>query len=148
MENKKKKPTASPAGFEGDKPITCSSERGSSMYDYTRKNKQNKVFYNQNGKVIGTLVDKTLRKKVRGSIHKLRVPPGWACDKTTIEEAEKLGGVSIEITDSETGKKFLAKFIDFRKYGILINRGYCEQIALPMVYWFAEDERNPQLKLF
>ena len=118
------------------------------MYDYTRNNNQKQVFYNQRGKVIGSLINKTLQKKVKGSKHMLRKPKGWAWDKSVIEEAEKSGGRIVEITDSETNTKFISTFADFRKFGIPINRGFGDQIALPIAYWSTDKQDNPQLKLF
>ena len=118
------------------------------MFNYNEKTQKEQIFYNQRGKVIGKLVGKTLQKNVKGSIHQLRKPPGWAWDKSIIEEAESLGGEQTEITDIETGKKYKARLNDFHVYGILINRGFGEQIALPLAIFVTDDEDNPQLRLF
>lgn len=118
------------------------------MLNYNEKDKKDQIFYNQKGKVIGRLVGKTLQKKVKGSVHRLRKPPGWAWDKKVLEEAEKLGGTESEIKDIETGTKYIANLSIFRVHGILINRGHGEQIALPIAYWTTDEEDNPQIRLF
>lgn len=110
--------------------------------------KKFQVFHNQRGKLIGKLENGVLSKVVKGSIHQLRKPPSWAWDKSVIEEAEKLGGEKTQIIDSETNTKFISTFADFRKFGISINRGFGEQIALPIAYWLTDDQNNLQLKLF
>ena len=118
------------------------------MLNNTNKSNKIQVFHNQRGKVIGKLINKTLQKIVKGSKHMLRKPKSWAWDKSVLDEAEKSGGRIVEITDSETNTKFISSFADFRKFGIPINRGFGEQIALPMAYWSVDDHDNPQLKLF
>lgn len=118
------------------------------MYHYTRDKEQIQYFYNQRGKVIGRLVGKTLQKKVKGSVHQLRKPPSWAWDSAVIKEAEGMGAKDTEITDSETETKYKASLIDFHIHGIPINRGYGEQIALPIAYWTTDEGDNPQIRLF
>jgi len=118
------------------------------MFNYSGKDSKDKIFYNQKGKVIGKLIDQTLEKRVKGSVHKLKTPPGWAWDKNVIDEAERLGGKRVVITDSETNTTFTAKLSDFRKYGILINRGFGNQIVLPIAYWSTDEEENFQIRLF
>jgi hypothetical protein len=117
------------------------------MHKYKEKPNKNQIFQNDRGKVIGRLIDKTLQKSVNGSRHMLRKPKSWACDKSVIEEAKSLGGITIEITDLETDIKYRTGFDTLQKYGLLINRGFGEQIALPMAYWSTDDKDNPQLKL-
>ena len=118
------------------------------MINYNEKYKKVKIFYNQKGKVIGQLIDKTLQKNVKGSIHQLRKPPSWAWDKKVLEDAEKLGGEQTEISDIETGTKYIANLSLFHVHGILINRGYGEQIALPIAFWSTDEEDNLQIRLF
>ncbi len=118
------------------------------MSNYIENKTNDNIFYNQKGKVIGRLVGKTLQKKVKGSVHQLRKPPGWAWDEAVIKRAEELGGTESEITDIETGTKYIANLSLFHVYGILINRGYGEQIALPIAYWTTDEEDNPQIRLF
>lgn len=118
------------------------------MSNYNEKTQKDQVFYNQRGKVIGRLVGKTLQKKVKGSVHQLRKPPCWAWDKVVLEEAEKLGGVQTEITDIETGMKYKARLSDFHVHGILINRGFGEQIALPLAIFVTNEDEDLQLRFF
>ncbi len=118
------------------------------MLNYNEKNKKDQIFYNQRGKVIGRLVGKTLQKKVRGSVHQLRKPSGWAWDESVLIKAEELGGTEAEITDIETGTRYITNLSLFHVHGILINRGHGKQIALPIAYWDTDEEDNPQIRLF
>jgi hypothetical protein len=118
------------------------------MSNYSDKTQKDQIFYNQRGKVIGRLVGKTLQKKVKGSVHQLRKPPSWAWDELVLEQAERLGGNQSEVTDIETGKKYIAKLSLFHVHGIQINRGHGRQIALPIAYWSTDEEDNLQIRLF
>lgn len=117
------------------------------MFNYTENNSKTQPFFNQKGKVIGKLENGVLKKIVRGSVHMLQKPKGWAWDKHVIEETKILGGKSIEITDTETQTKYKAKLDDFEFFGIAFNRGYGEQIVLPIKYWSIIKDDVLQLSL-
>jgi len=92
------------------------------------------------GKVVGVVRGNVFHKRVRGSVHMLRRPPGWAVDITVLADAEKHGAESVEIEDTETGKRYKVSVSLFWNRGIKIDRGHGRQIALPLKYWSVEGQ--------
>lgn len=91
----------------------------------------------KDGRTIGKLTtdDRVFHKRVRGSKHMLREPIGWSIDSDVIYILEKLGCSEIEIFDVESGITYTVDFTEFLAIAIPINRGYGEQLALPLTYW-------------
>ena len=85
--------------------------------------------------VIGTVVNDTFIKSVRGSVHMLKVPRGWACDVSALKEAERLGAKWLVIVDDETETRYRATLATFLRDGIPVNRGFGAQLALPLELW-------------
>ena len=91
---------------------------------------------NGDGKTIGTIVGKTIKKYVKGSVHRLKKPNAWAWDERAISMAKKAGCETLEIIDTEEhGKKYRASMRDMDEYGIRIERGYGVQRALVIEHW-------------
>lgn len=90
------------------------------------------------GWVVGQFEEGVYRKTVKGSIHMMQSPMGWASDKDICEDLAKLGCKEIRIFDKEKGKTFVASFEEFMAKAIPIDRGYGEQLALPLRYWKVE----------
>ena len=86
-------------------------------------------------RVVGEIIDSTLFKRVRGSKHMLKRPPAWAWDVTAIEQAQILGTVTVSILDTETGVLYSVPLVYFLQYGTRFNRGYGDQIYLPLRQW-------------
>ena len=87
------------------------------------------------GRYMGEIDNGCIRKHVRGSIHMLRNPKGWAWDKHVIELAEKRGIQDFSIVDDENTHIYHARLSDFRQFGITIDRGYGLQVCLPISHW-------------
>jgi hypothetical protein len=74
--------------------------------------------------------------------HILRRPPAIAVQASVLEELERLGAKGV-VTIMPNGRRLFAPLSEFRLHGIVICRGYGEQVALPLKYWReAEGEKN------
>lgn len=104
-------------------------------------------YFTTQGKIAATLEGRTLKKRVRGSVHMLRRPPAWAIDQAILEAARRDGAVTVEITDVETRRRYIAPIEAFDLHGLRFNRGFGEQIALPLAHWRVEMGNVRQLAL-
>jgi len=93
------------------------------------------TYFNAQGKPVANLQGRVLRKRVRGSKHRLRVPPAWAVDEEILRQAEQDGARTVEVEDAETGIIYTAPLQEFWAKGIEIDRGFGRQLALPMGLW-------------
>jgi len=110
--------------------------------------KARRLYFNTSGRPVASLSGRTLRKRVRGSIHQLRQPPAWAIDLQILEAARQDGAEWVEITDIENSKVYRAPLVAFFIHGIRIDRGFGPQIALPLAHWRVEALGAQQLCLF
>jgi hypothetical protein len=97
------------------------------------------------GKVVGHVIGDIFYKKVSGTKHFLRSPPGIAFDVSSIEAATKAGALFLNVMDGDTGCIYAASLATLGMKGIRLNRGHGAQIALPMAHWSIDNPR--QLKL-
>jgi len=77
---------------------------------------------------------RTFYKEVRDK-HILKSPPAIAIQLSTFERLERLGIENVLVFNRDTGDEFLAPLGCFKTKGILIDRRYGKQIALPLKYW-------------
>lgn len=98
-------------------------------------------------KVVGYVAGGVFRKSVRGSVHFLRSPRAIAFDVSTLHDAESAGARFVEITDSETGRKYRAALSTVWAKGWAFNRGFGEQWGVPLGAW-NRDDGPAQLALF
>ena len=103
--------------------------------------------YKVDGRPVAGLCGRTLRKRVRGSLHQLRRPPAWCVDAAILEQARKDGATRVEITDIEGRKVYTAAVIDFDLHGFKFNRGFGDQVGLALCYWQVETQDARQLML-
>jgi hypothetical protein len=102
------------------------------------------IMFAGNGRHVASVdPDKTLRKTAQASKHMLRRPKGWAFDSAILEAAEKQGAIHCEVKDAETGDRYTAILADFRRYGVLLDRGHGEQVCLPLAYWHVQRPGAP-----
>lgn len=125
------------------KPAVTSGGQGMGTRGSVRR-----IYFSTNGKPVATLEGQILRKRVRASVHMLRRPPGWAIDRSILEAARRDGAVAIEVFDIETRKVFTAPINAFEKHGVHFNRGFGDQVALPLQYWRVEVFGLRQLALW
>lgn len=88
-----------------------------------------------NNKVVGHVFRTTFYKSVKGSKHFLRQPPSICTDDQALRDAQRYGAVTMEVTDQETGIRYLASIADIRKFGTRFQRGAGWQIGLGMGKW-------------
>jgi hypothetical protein len=100
--------------------------------------------YGANGRVIGQVDGDTFQKNVRGSVHMLRKPRGWAVDTATLADLRGQGVLHIKVTDTESGTCYTAPLTKFDRYGVEFNRGFGPQVALPLGYW-SVDGKLPRM---
>jgi hypothetical protein len=105
-------------------------------------------YYNSQGQVVASLKGCTLTKWVRGSLHQLRQPPAWAFDVSILEAARQDGAQVVEVVDTESRKIYRTPLITFFLHGTHIDRGFGQQLALPLTFWRIETPGARQLKLF
>jgi hypothetical protein len=53
----------------------------------------------------------------------------------------------VEVFDTETRRRYTAPIEAFDLYGIPFNRGFGDQVALPLAYWRVETAGVKQLSL-
>jgi hypothetical protein len=101
------------------------------------------VFRNEKQQIVAEVRGDTLYKEVRGSKHMLRKPPAWALDYKIFERAEAAGIQWVVVNDLE-GDKYIASIATFRSLGMRLNRGYGDQIALPLGRWEKVARSDPR----
>ena len=98
-------------------------------------------------KVVGQVCTEIFYKSIIGSKHLLRKPPAIAFDISSLNDSERAGAMWIEVKDNESGNIFKATIQQVREQGFKLNRGFGDQIALPLEYW--QRNNNPkQLSMF
>ena len=112
-----------------------------------RKQEDGKAIIGSNGKVVGVVMKDTLHKRVNSSKHFLRKPPAIAFDKDCIDKAKKLGATKIMVHDIDTKKRFMANYKEFEEHSIKLNRGFGEQLALPISMWNELDPNQLALSI-
>ena len=101
-----------------------------------------------NGKVAAWVTGDALCKQIDGSKHILRKPHGIAFDRDILHGAEAAGAVRVWIRDRETGDVYRAELAAFWRYGVKLNRGFGDQVVLPMTFWCVQRAGEPvQLSL-
>lgn len=99
--------------------------------------------YSESGKIIGWKEPDAICKSIIASLHMLQKPKGIAWDLSVLERARKDGLKKSRVYDKETGNEYEATIEDFFRYGVRINRGFGEQIVLPLIYWQKKAQGQP-----
>lgn len=99
------------------------------------------------GRTAGYVYGDAFRKTVRGSKHMLRTPRAWASDIAALAAAAAAGATHIEIEDSESGALYRASIAEMLEHGFTFDRGFGQQIALPLDKWSRPD-KGTQMDLF
>ncbi len=113
------------------------NERRLHPHDSTAPAKAQPVYRPDGKVVIGHVAGGVFSKRVRGSVHMLRAPRGWALDADTLAELRALRVASVVVTDTETGTVYAAPLSEFdvNMHGVAFNRGAGPQVVLPLGYW-------------
>lgn len=112
------------------------------------KNDYTPIFSSQ-GKRIGTVSGGIFEKRIHGSRHILRTPPGLAVDLRALMDAEAAGATRIRITDLETGIRYSTAISNLKRAGFTFDRGFGRQIGMGIDSFIQERPGAPdQLQLF
>jgi hypothetical protein len=117
--------------------------------NYTKTQKTQ--IYSTTGRAIGYVKGNTFYKTVAASRHFLRTPPAIAFDTCSLEAAQRAGAEKVIVKDKESGVSFRAQISYILEKGFPVNRGFGEQIALPLAGFIRSrpgDMVGEQLKLF
>ena len=106
-------------------------------------NQENNKIFSENGRVIGWIEGKAICKRVKASRHMLRTPRGWAWDVFVLERANREGLNMSIIYEKENDLVYQANLEDFWRHGAPINRGFGDQICLPLKYWQVTNDCAP-----
>ncbi len=88
------------------------------------------------GRVVGHVAGDLFTKAVRGSVHMLRKPRGWASDVAALREA--MDGRGLHGIDRHgNGAVYRAAIADMLDRGLRFDRGFGAQVALPLDTWLA-----------
>lgn len=118
----------------GDGSAACAHHNAQSYYSTSA------AVFNVQGKVVGHITpDGWLRKRVDPAIHMLRRPPGWATDVTHLDLP--IRGIRLVTPDGTTYEAGLELF---RRHGIRIERGYGQQVVLPLSFWTVRRADQPE----
>jgi len=98
-------------------------------------------------KVVGKVCWDTFKKIIIGSKHLLRKPLAIAFDIASLHDAERAGARWVEVKDKETGIVYKVTIERIWEYDFKLNRGYGNQIALPLEYWL-QDGHPKQMSMF
>ncbi len=110
-----------------------------------RKNmSEKKAVFIRSGKAVGSVINNIFFKKLDSRKHFLRKPPAIAFDVSSIEKAERYGASIINVYDTHKKVIYTAKISTLNKNGMKLNRGFGNQIALPLHFWKKESEKTQQ----
>jgi hypothetical protein len=85
-------------------------------------------------KVIGQVRDDTFYKTIKNK-HILKVPPAIANDISALQDAMNAGAQRVCITNKDNGITYTASMERILNEGKRFNRGFGEQIFLPLGEW-------------
>ena len=102
------------------------------MNDYTPKSRGVKIY--AGGRRVGVVRGDTFFKRICHR-HILFTPPAIAVDIEALNQAEKVGASRADVLDLDSGTHYLASIAHFWKTGFLFNRGFGDQLGLPLENW-------------
>ena len=91
------------------------------------------------GRIVASVEDDILHKRVSAKKHMLKKPPSWAFDATLIDDAVKAGATRIEVFDSDSRLTYGVSVRLFRAEAFRVNRQHNKQLALHIKYWATTD---------
>lgn len=84
---------------------------------------------------VGHVTGPYFVKYIKGSVHMLRKPPAIAFDTESLAQAESLGASHLAVNDTENGVWYCLDLETARQKGFTFDRGYGEQLAVPIPAW-------------
>jgi hypothetical protein len=96
---------------------------------------------NIDGKIVGHITDRILRKKVKASKHLMKVLNGYGWDTRILEEDFD----EVQILDTENEIMYVSRKEDWLTHGIRKNFNHGDQIILPLRHHEARHKNQQQL---
>ena len=115
------------------------------MGDYTAKSKAIKIY--AGGRRVGIVRGDSFLKCIRRQ-HFLTTPPAIACDVVALSLAEEAGASRVDVLDIDSGTHYFSSIAQIWQAGFRFNRGFGEQIGLPLHRWTSKQKNTRQLSLF
>ena len=106
--------------------------------------RQDTPIFAQSGHVIGHVHADRLELRRKASKHQLRRPAAWAVDVAALDQAERAGARWVLVTDTESGRRYLAAVATRRDRGLRLERGFGPQMALTLDAWRDPDQAQQQ----
>ena len=100
-----------------------------------------------NNKVVGEVVDNVFIKNLDSNKHFLKKPPAIAFDVSSINNAMIEGASYVKINDKSSDNSYTATIKDILNKGFKFNRGFGNQIALPIHMWNIKNTSQKELNL-
>lgn len=93
------------------------------------------IVRSSDGKIIGDIENYVFTKRVRGSVHMLRVPPGWGIDAEAFVKSVLPLTDKIRIEDVENGSVYeiATRVFDDKKFRL--KRKFGIQFVVTLNYW-------------
>lgn len=102
------------------------------------------VIYTRDGKIVGTVYGGVFVKRVVESRHMLKRPvKAWSLAVEVFDELRTLDVRRIEVRGTESGKVWSSSLAHFATYCKPLNRGYGEQLYLPLSRWHQDGKPGP-----
>lgn len=120
-------------------PVVPGKSTGEGSASKERTDSMGTPAYTSTGKVGGTVRGDTLHCYAKKG-HMLRRPPAWAKDIVTLEQALACGASVIAI--HHEGTVYSVAIATMFERGFRFNRGYGEQIALPLAHWMSRPDED------
>lgn len=91
--------------------------------------------YFYNNKRIGTLKDGVFRKRVKKSVHLMKIMDAWAIQYETLEDLDASGCEEVRILETEENRVYSVPFAKLMKEGRVEDFGDGMQVFLPRSQW-------------
>jgi hypothetical protein len=105
------------------------------MVKLTQRKRRNQSVRNIFSHRIGEIDGEKLKIYASSERHMLQQPRGWSVQTSILQQAKSANVKSVEIIDKELGVVFTSPLDCFWSDGIFVDRGFGEQLCLPINYW-------------
>ncbi len=96
-------------------------------------------------RIIGSIELGTFTKRVRGTVHMLRIPRGWGIDLQPFITSIRPNCHTIIIEAIASGIKYKVSTKLFDDKKMYLNRGFSPQYVLPIKYWMVTTKTQKAL---
>lgn len=93
------------------------------------------IVRNKAGSIVGRIDSRVFYKEVHGNRHMLRKPLAWAIDVDVFDRVVVPLCSQIQITDKDTGYRYICGVNTFKDKHQTLNRKFGDQYYLELVHW-------------